>query len=71
MLGFSGRYNSFMENIDNSFENGVNTIMGNTQVLPGLKGYRERNNKGDLVFDARLGYELNSNFTNLAPLMNP
>ena len=62
MLGFSGRYNSFMENIDNSFENGVNTIMGNTQILPGLKGYRERNNKGDLVFDARLGYELNSNF---------
>jgi iron complex outermembrane receptor protein len=62
MLGFSGRYNSFMENIDNSFENGVNTIMGNTQILPGLKSYRERNSNGDLVFDVRLGYELNSNF---------
>ncbi|HZH87396.1 MAG TPA: TonB-dependent receptor [Brumimicrobium sp.] len=62
MLGFSGRYNSFMENIDNSFENGVNTIMGNTQILPGLKSYRERNNKGDLVFDARLGYQLNNTF---------
>ncbi len=62
MFGFSGRYNSFMENIDNSFENGVNTILGNTSILPGLKSYRERNSNGDIVFDARIGYELNKIF---------
>ena len=62
LLGFSGRYNSFMENIDNSFENGVTTILGNTAILPGLREYRERNNNGDLVFDTRIGYELNKTF---------
>jgi len=63
ILGMTGRYNSFMVNIDNSFENGV-FILGtvNIPVLKGLKEYREKNNKGDLVFDARLGYEVNENF---------
>lgn len=63
ILGMTGRYNSFMVNIDNSFENGV-FILGtvNIPVLKGLKEYRKKNNKGDLVFDARLGYEVNENF---------
>ncbi|MDX1650977.1 MAG: TonB-dependent receptor [Brumimicrobium sp.] len=63
MIGFSARYNSFMENIDGTFENGVNVpFSGNTQILPGLKEYREKNNTGDLVFDSRLGYRINENF---------
>ena len=61
-LGFTVRYNSFMENIDGTFENGANTIIGNTQVLPGLKEYRERNNKGSIVFDARIAYKIHTNF---------
>ncbi|HLW39144.1 MAG TPA: TonB-dependent receptor [Brumimicrobium sp.] len=63
IFGMTGKYNSFMVNIDNSFENGV-YILGtiNIPVLEGLKEYREKNNKGDLVFDTRFGYEINTNF---------
>lgn len=61
MLGFDARYNSFMANIDNSFENGVNVVFDNIQILPGLKEYRKNHNKGDLVFDARIGYQFNEN----------
>lgn len=63
MLGFTGRYNSFMENIDANFESGINVpLVGNTQVLPGLAEYRDRNNDGDIVFDARIGYQINETF---------
>lgn len=49
-IGVSGRYNSFMENIDRIFEE---TLFGQ-ELLPGLKGYREINNKGIFVMDMRL-----------------
>lgn len=63
MLGFTGRYNSFMENIDANFESGINVpLVGNTQVLPGLAEYREKNDNGDVVFDARIGYQINETF---------
>jgi iron complex outermembrane receptor protein len=63
MLGFSGRYNSFMENIDGTFENGINVpFVGNTPVLPGIKEYRAENDDGDVVFDARIGYQVNEIF---------
>lgn len=63
MLGFTGKYNSFMENIDATFESGINVpLVGNTQVLPGLAEYREQNNNGDFVFDARIGYQINETF---------
>ncbi len=62
MLGFSGRYNSFMENIDATFESGINVVGNTTQILPGLKSYRERNNNGALVFDTRIGYTINKHF---------
>jgi outer membrane receptor protein involved in Fe transport len=52
-LGGSMRMNSFMENIDATFENGV---LGQ-QILVGLKEYRAENNGINLVFDARIGYE--------------
>lgn len=58
--GFSGRYNSFMTNIDAVFE-GANIFGNEIEILPGLKEYRERNNKGDLVFDARVGYHFTDN----------
>ncbi len=52
-LGFSARYNSYMSNIDAIFEQGV----AGTQILPGLKNYRDKNNHGNLVFDVRIGYQ--------------
>lgn len=58
-FGFSGRYNSFMKNIDGIF---VQTIGESIEILPGLKEYRERNNNGDVVFDSRLGYRINETF---------
>jgi outer membrane receptor protein involved in Fe transport len=52
-IGGSMRFNSYMKNIDVIFENG---FLGQ-EILPGLKDYREKENKGgSLVFDARIGY---------------
>jgi iron complex outermembrane receptor protein len=61
VLGASVRYNSFMQNIDRLFEE-LDTFaaLGLLAVSPGLTEYRKVNNKGALVFDARLGYQLNS-----------
>ena len=57
-IGCSARYNSFMSNVDKAFVEGVPLADGTVvQILPGLKEYREENNSGNLVFDARLGYE--------------
>lgn len=51
-LGVSCRYNSHVRNIDRVFEENI----AGTEILPGLKGYRERNQKGGLAFDMRVGY---------------
>lgn len=54
--GFSIRYNSFMRNIDALFEDGFQGV----DILPGLKQYRQNPlyNRGNLVFDFRLGYKI-------------
>lgn len=57
-IGASARYNSFMKNIDKVFEE---SLLG-TYILPGLKQYRIDHNKGALVFDARIGYEISKNY---------
>lgn len=61
-IGFSGRYNSFMRNIDIAFEDG---ILG-TEILVGMDHYRALFNRGVPVFDIRLNYafsqELKINF---------
>ncbi len=54
-IGFSSRYNSYMKNIDAIF---ITPIGGSTYLLPGLKEYREKFNKGSLVFDARMSYDI-------------
>jgi outer membrane receptor protein involved in Fe transport len=59
-VGFSGRYNSFMSNIDRIFEEDL--IGDGTFLLPGLKDYRKKYNKGNLVFDFRLGYKIKENY---------
>ncbi len=61
-VGASARYNSFMTNIDKIFEDGVTTGGQTIQILPGLKEYREENNKGALVFDARVGYDIKDHY---------
>ncbi len=48
-FGVSGRYYSFMENIDKIFEG----------VIPGVKDYRDNNPNGEWVFDVRLAYKVN------------
>ena len=48
-----------MRNIDKVFEE---AIAGTTYILPGLKEYREKYNKGNLVFDVRFGYKLGENY---------
>ncbi len=52
-MGFSSRYNSFMENVDLVFLNPL--------FLKGVADYRKTHNKGDVVFDARAGYRLHPN----------
>jgi outer membrane receptor protein involved in Fe transport len=61
-----------MENIDRIFEiSAEEAIFGaeiaaniedKTFILPGLAQYRQKFNKGNTVFDFRLGYKLNENF---------
>ncbi|MDG1332723.1 MAG: TonB-dependent receptor [Crocinitomicaceae bacterium] len=58
-LGFSSRYNSFMKNIDQIFEE---NIVG-TEILPGLQEYRANDQSGSLVFDSRISYELKEQYT--------
>lgn len=54
-FGISGRYNSFMTNIDLVFE----SVIFGQELLPGLKDYREIYNKGVFVFDTRFLYAVN------------
>ncbi|GIV41366.1 MAG: hypothetical protein KatS3mg034_0676 [Vicingaceae bacterium] len=60
-FGFSTRYNSFMVNIDRMFEEPLFGTIEASKILPGLKEYRRRNNRGFWIFDARLIYRLNKN----------
>jgi len=60
-LGVSLRYNSFMKNIDNVFEDEIGDGSG-TFILPGLKDYRKEYNRGVAVVDVRLGYEFKEHY---------
>ncbi|MFI5164186.1 MAG: TonB-dependent receptor domain-containing protein [Bacteroidia bacterium] len=61
--GISMRYNSFMKNIDKSFQDPIGkdifpTLLPPYQyILPGLEEYREEHNKGDVVFDFRVSHQ--------------
>jgi len=50
--GLSVRYNSFMQNIDRLFNDGIETL------LPSVKSYREKHDTGDTVFDFRISYQM-------------
>jgi outer membrane cobalamin receptor len=53
-IGFSVRYNSFMENIDKFFVSPYYSYL-----LPGVADYRAKHHHGDVVFDNRISYQLN------------
>lgn len=62
-IGISLRYNSFMKNIDASFQKELfNDLLpayhSNLYILPGLKEYREEHNTGDIALDFRVSYKL-------------
>lgn len=63
-FGISARYNSFVENVDKTFEElqvnlGTVTLNFGDYILPGLPEYRDENDHGNLIFDTRLSYQLN------------
>ncbi len=64
-VGLSSRYNSHIINIDDSFQKPVFSFIipganfGPT-ILPGLETYRNIHNTGNLFFDLRLGYQINT-----------
>ena len=86
--GFSMNYFSEIINIDKAFEDSLRFPNGNPIIfngkpmfiLPGLKEYRDKNNKGAMVFDARIGFDLSDrsrfslvirNFTNKEYMIRP
>ncbi len=54
LLGLSMRANSFMENIDRAFVEGIAA----TFVVPEVQRGRSLNPNGTYIFDGRLGYEV-------------
>lgn len=53
-VGVSMIYRSNMQRIDPAFEEKILGI----EIMPGLKKYREENNKGAVIFDLRAAYQL-------------
>ncbi len=51
-VGITTVYRSFMERIDPAFEEPVFGM----EIMPGLKKYREENDKGAVIFDVRAAY---------------
>jgi len=58
-VGFSCRYNSFMQNIDAVFEQDVDPTDAELYILPGLAKYRSLYNRGSFVVDTRMGFKIN------------
>ena len=56
-LGYGFRFYSFMKNIDKKFYD-----LDETVLPTGVKAYREKNDKGTLVHDLRLGFKLSDVF---------
>jgi iron complex outermembrane receptor protein len=59
-VGLSFRYNSYMQNIDKIFLD-LDDPDANTgvKVYTGINDWRERHQKGDYIFDARISYQFN------------
>ena len=57
-LGYSARYNDFMKNIDYIF---AQDLIESQFGIYGINDAREKFKNGDLIMDARLGYQYNDN----------
>ncbi len=57
ILGSSVRYNDFMKNIDKVFTD----EWLNQELIPGINEAREKFKNGDIVFDLRIGYQVDKN----------
>jgi iron complex outermembrane receptor protein len=57
IFGGSVRYNSFMKNIDKVFTD----EWLNQELIPGINEAREKFKNGDIIFDVRLGYNVDKN----------
>ena len=61
-IGYSVRYNDFMSNIDYIFTtdliNNGDPNIGVDALIPGINESREKFKNGDLIFDLRIGYQL-------------
>lgn len=72
-VGWSTRYQSFMENIDRRFVESLFKEYGLDlpifYILPGLKEYRATHNTGSWVHDARIGFQISKN-TKIAYVVN-
>jgi outer membrane receptor protein involved in Fe transport len=55
-VGLGMIYFSHMINIDKVFQEPILPGVESTTILPGLKEYREKNNRGYTVFDVRIGF---------------
>jgi len=58
-LGFSYVYNSKIINIDKAFEGELITGITSSNLLPGLKEYRKKNDKGYHLLDIRALFDIN------------
>ena len=68
-IGFSTRYQSYMENIDKKFNESIlhdidhgYDYYSHTYVLPGLPKYREKDKAGSWVHDFRIGFQISKSF---------
>ncbi len=64
-VGVSGRYQSFQENVDETF---VSDFLGEL-ILPGYKDYRDARRVGDVILDLRMSLQVTKT-SKVAVLMN-
>ncbi|HTA81628.1 MAG TPA: TonB-dependent receptor [Bacteroidia bacterium] len=56
-LGGNVRYNSFMVNVDGVFVGNDPPYIVNTELIPGIKEFREAHHTGDYIIDAHIAYQ--------------
>ena len=60
-FGWSIRYTSLMENVDDVLtgEVVIEGVNSGTEILPGYGDYRDARMVGDVIFDSRIAYKFN------------
>ncbi|MCB0396742.1 MAG: TonB-dependent receptor [Flavobacteriales bacterium] len=63
-------FHSYMENVDKSFEEPLLGNIASTKLLPGLKEYRDLNNTGPWVWEARWQWDITRKWTTIISVRN-